>query len=581
MANNIVGGLNFLQWNARSLLPKKQHLLDLIRENNIHVIALCETWLQNSECLHIPGFEVIRRDRPDGRGGGVLLGVRKDIGFRLKPIAEINSCEMIAAALEVTCAQGDCLNIASAYFPPDCRLNSVEFSAALTDLGSPMLVFGDFNAHSRAWGCENANLRASVMQAVFDDLSLVYLNDGSLTRIASPPYRSSAVDMTLCSSGLSLDCAWHVLDDPGGSDHLPIVTSLSSISVPILNDIPVPIFDLTRHLDWHRFGERILEAISDIPDITNIEEKYALFVNLNRSAALAAQKHTPRSGFKFPLAPAIWWDDECSNKKQSYLAAFRCFRNCGNLENYQLYMGQQRDFQNLCRQKKSESWRLYCSTLNFQTRLSDVWRMAKRFRNPRTSSGGAGSCGVWMNTFVNKITPPFVPCKFEIQDQSSERFPWLAQKIEISELNAALDLCNNTSPGEDGIKFKLLKNMPEQAKLFLLQIFNDILSDGNVPLSWHRTKIIPILKPGKDASNADSYRPISLLSCNRKLFEKIILTRLEYWAEKYEMLSKSQYGFRKGHGTRDCLAILSSDIQISFEKKTTNTGWFSGHYWRL
>jgi Endonuclease-reverse transcriptase len=187
MSDTIVGGLNFLQWNARSLLPKKQHLLDLIREHNIHIIALCETWLQNSDCLYIHGFEVIRKDRPDGRGGGVLLGVRKDIGFRQTPIARVNSCEMIAADLEITGVQGDCLHIASAYFPPDCRLNSVELSAALKELGSPMLIFGDFNAQSQSWGCVHDNNRALVLQTTIDDLSLVFLNDGSLTRIASPP----------------------------------------------------------------------------------------------------------------------------------------------------------------------------------------------------------------------------------------------------------------------------------------------------------------------------------------------------------------------------------------------------------
>jgi hypothetical protein len=163
--------------------------------------------------------------------------------------------------------------------------------------------------------------------------------------------------MTLCSAGLSLDCAWHVLDDPGGSDHLPIITSLSSISVPILNDIPGPIFDLTRHLDWHQFGDRVLEAMSDIPDLPNMEEKYALFVNIIRSAALTAQKHQPRSGFRFPLAPAIWWDEEYANKKKASLDAFRVFRNLGNIINYELYIDAQRDFQTLCRQKKTESWR--------------------------------------------------------------------------------------------------------------------------------------------------------------------------------------------------------------------------------
>lgn len=549
------------------MLPKKQRLLDIIRENNIHVFALCETWLQSSDSFHIQGFEVIRRDRPIRQCGGVLLGVRKDIGFRQTPFAQVNSCEMIAAALETTSVQGDCLNIAAAYCPPDCRLNSVEISAALTEIGSPILIFGDFNAKSQAWGCAENNSRASVMQTIIDDLALVFLNDGSLTRIASPPFRSSAVDLTLCSAGLSLDCTWRVLEDPGGSDHLPIVTSLSSISVPILSDIPAPIFDLTRHLDWHQFSDRILEAIFEAPNFSVLEEKYAFFVNSIRSAAMAAQTKTPRSGFHFPLAPAIWWDDECQKLKEINLAAFREFRNRANNENYENYSKTEKEFQKICRLKKTESWRLYCSTLNYQTRLSDVWRMAKRFRNPRSSSGGRATCGVWMDNFVNKISPPFVPINYPIREEASERFSWIARKIDMNEFEAALDICNNKAPGEDGIKFSLLKNLPKIAKDFLLDIFNVILSSGEVPESWHKTKVIPILKPGKNADSADSYRPISLLSCNRKLFEKIILTRLEYWAEKYEMLSPTQFGFRKGHGTRDCLAVLSTDIQTSFEQK--------------
>ncbi len=405
------------------------------------------------------------------------------------------------------------------------------------------------------------------MQAIIDDLSLVLLNDGSLTRIASPPFRSSAVDLTLCSASLSFDCACRVLDDPGGSDHLPIVTSLSSISIPILYDIPAPIFDLTRHLDWHQFSDRLLEAIFDAPDITDLEEKYAFFVNMVRSAALASQTNTPRSGFRFPLAPAIWWDDECGEKKRAALEAFREFRNRGNLTTYDKYLQAQRDFQKLCKQKKSESWRIYCSTLNFQTRLSDVWRMARRFRNPRSSSGGVASSRIWIDKFVDKITPPFVAHKFEIEDPTSERFLWMARAIEFPEFEAALALCNNTSPGQDGVKFSMIKALPTRVKELLISIFNDILTQGVVPAVWQQTKVVPILKPGKDASCADSYRPISLLSCNRKLFEKIILTRFEYWAEKYEMLSPTQYGFRKGHETRDCLAILSTDIQISFERK--------------
>jgi hypothetical protein len=87
-----------------------------------------------------------------------------------------------------------------------------------------------------------------------------------------------------------------------------------------------------------------------------------------------------------------------------------------------------------------------------------VWRIAKRFQNPRSSSTGARSCG-WMPEFVSKIAPLSVPRSLEIQDGSSERFEWLAKKITMEEFEAALSLCNNTAPGEDGIRFGMLKKL--------------------------------------------------------------------------------------------------------------------------
>jgi hypothetical protein len=110
-----------------------------------------------------------------------------------------------------------------------------------------------------------------------------------------------------------------------------------------------------------------------------------------------------------------------------------------------------------------------------------------------------------------------------MQDGSSERFKWLAKNTMMEEFEAALSLCNNTVPGEDGIRFGMLKKMPVERKTFLLHIFNDILWNNDVPGSWQRKKIIPILKPGKDSSNSDSYFSLSasylvLERCSRKLF---------------------------------------------------------------
>jgi hypothetical protein len=42
---------------------------------------------------------------------------------------------------------------------------------------------------------------------------------------------------------------------------------------------------------------------------------------------------------------------------------------------------------------------------------------------------------------------------------------------------------------------------------------------------------------------------------------------MEHWAEKYDILSPTQYGFRNGRGTRDCMVLLLTVIQTFFEYK--------------
>jgi hypothetical protein len=90
---------------------------------------------------------------------------------------------------------------------------------------------------------------------------LVHLNDGTLTRTAAPPRRSSAIDLTLCTAGQALgDYEWTVLKDFGGSDHLPILTSLQSLNV--LTNFLIPIFDLTRHISWSVYMDAMLDSLT-------------------------------------------------------------------------------------------------------------------------------------------------------------------------------------------------------------------------------------------------------------------------------------------------------------------------------
>ena len=82
-------------------------------------------------------------------------------------------------------------------------------------------------------------------------------------------------------------------------------------------------------------------------------------------------------------------------------------------------------------------------------------------------------------------------------------------KFSLRELEYALSSTEETAPGEDSILYSMIKHLPENAKIFLLDVFNYIWSTGVMPYSWKIALIIPSCKPGKDVHNPTSYRPIA------------------------------------------------------------------------
>jgi hypothetical protein len=98
-------------------------------------------------------------------------------------------------------------------------------------------------------------------------------------------------------------------------------------------------------------------------------------------------------------------------------------------------------------------------------------------------------------------------------------------------------------------------------------MYEDIWSKGNFPKKWRSVTVIPILKPGKNPTNAESYRPISLMSCLCKVLERIVNKRLVYILEERNLLPSQQYGFRKNRSTTDVLTILENNIAEAIKKR--------------
>ena len=82
---------------------------------------------------------------------------------------------------------------------------------------------------------------------------------------------------------------------------------------------------------------------------------------------------------------------------------------------------------------------------------------------------------------------------------------------------------------------------------------------GEYPAQLKLAKVIALFKKG-DKLQPNNYRPISLLSCFNKIFEKILCRKLENFLELNKILFKYQYGFRKLYSTTLALVEFTDTI---------------------
>ena len=75
-----------------------------------------------------------------------------------------------------------------------------------------------------------------------------------------------------------------------------------------------------------------------------------------------------------------------------------------------------------------------------------------------------------------------------------------------------------------------------------------------------------------DATDPSNYRPISTFSSLSKVFEKLIYNQLYNVLEKYSILYKYQFGFRKGYSTEQAILELTDSLKKAMDKKMVTYG---------
>ena len=133
-------------------------------------------------------------------------------------------------------------------------------------------------------------------------------------------------------------------------------------------------------------------------------------------------------------------------------------------------------------------------------------------------------------------------------------------------LEVVKDLPNRKSSGLDGLNGESLKYADPLLCLLLSICYTCMFKHSYMPQSMINSIIVPLVKNRcGNLTDKNNYRPIALSSITSKVFEHIILLRLE----EYLWTTDNQFGFKSGHSTDLCIYALSEHIEY-FKSRSTS-----------
>ena len=95
------------------------------------------------------------------------------------------------------------------------------------------------------------------------------------------------------------------------------------------------------------------------------------------------------------------------------------------------------------------------------------------------------------------------------------------------------------------------------------------LINGIFPYEWKASRLTPIFKSGTK-SDPGNYRPISVIPCVAKIFEKIIFDQLYWYLGGNSLLTTCQSGFRSFHSTLTALLEATCDWSMNIDNGPVN-----------
>lgn len=414
-----------------------------------------------------------------------------------------------------------------------------------------ILICGDLNAKAAAWNRGDENARGLRLEEWIAANNLEVLND----EIKTPTWRrgisESVLDVTLGTSGIACKINnWCVLTrEEIMSDHFAISFMLQDHPT---NNYRIDASARPTSRKWLYSEERKLEL------------ELALDLKLREMSGRRAEDLTHAVQAACDLAlPLVklgrrrsvyWWSEKVAESHANCLKARRKLTRLRGrpttLPEYQSkienaegdYRLAKKALRATIMQSKTQKWRDLCDDLD-----NDVWGDAYKLVRKKIGQPRPIIPEKVMERCVDQLFPN-VPTVVHPQIAINTPVP----KFSAAEIALAGDsLKPRKSPGPDCIPVEVVKMVAKFPTT--LEVLNHELEAGRFPAVWKCARLALVPKPGKQQDDPTGYRPICLLDVLGKLYEHMVLSRLQAHLHKENILSERQYGFRAGHSTVDAI----------------------------
>ena len=553
--------ISVLYTNAQSLVNKINEMRAVVTINKPDILIVTETWTNDSisnEYLLISGYDIIeRKDRNDtdkGRGGGILMYVKKDLySWKIESETEFNQCGVIGIK-----RNGRDLRVVAVYRSPNStRLNDDELCKWVAKMNGLYVMIGDFNLPDIRWqtGCSGAKGRRF----------LETMKDKFLSQhVETATHDSGNILDLVISSEENLVRDVEMIGKIGKSDHVMIKCQIDTEVARSRSIVKRPNFYRANVDEMRKEMRRDWTSIMS----GSVNEMWSV---IKESLETTIAKHVPLRK-KLQTDEPKWMDAEVRRKIGEKRRAWSEWKRTGRTSDKLKYMKTEKESKRMIRNKKNALERSIAKNRKSNPKMYFSYvNSAKRQRS---------RIGPLKNDDGDYIIKPKEQAEafsryFESVFTRSDGDPpsktamngnvWL-NEIEVTEgrVKEVIDGLNeNSAPGPDGFPPALLKMLRDEIAKPIAILFKKSLDDGQIPDDWREAKITPIHKKGSKA-DPGNYRGVSLTSVVGKMMERMVKNGINDYVERNAFMSKTQHGFRNGRSTQTNL--------IEFLNQTTKWG---------